>query len=141
MMVHARLFAIVPGALCALGLAACAHHPQKAPTGGGLAMPVMPLAQGHIPPVPQATPDAAQAAAVLPMRIGDVSRAGRVVRVAWDAPGATSAIVAFSSDGTAFETVARTGEPDAQFVPASTHGIIRIIVTDGKRRNSLDYRI
>lgn len=101
----------------------------------------MPLAQGHIPPVASTSPPDTGDSEMIPMRVAEVRRRGRIVHVAWDAPGATQAVISFSADGSAFQTVDRTGDPAADFTASSTHGIIRIFVTDGKRRNTVEYRI
>ena len=131
---------LLVASLAALAPAACAQR-HSGPRAGALPMPVMPLAQGHIPPLATQTPGNPADAAIIPMRIAQVSRRGRMLRLAWDAPGATSAVVSFSADGTAFRTMSRTVEPMTQFAPPAPHGIIRIFVTDGKRRNTVDYRI
>lgn len=122
-------------------LAGCARHAGRPlRSGQEMTLPVLPLALSHIPPVPTATPQPSDTDTI-PMRIDRVIRHGRLVRVAWDAPGATQAVVSFSVDGATFRTVTRTTDPLARFALASPHGIIRIFVTDGKRRNTEDYRI
>lgn len=127
--------------LAALGMSACVQAHHVGTRAGSLSVPIMPLAQGHIPPLPAQVPSASGSQTVIPMRIAQVSRRGRTLRVTWDAPGATSAIVSFSPDGSAFRTMGRTAEPAAEFTLPAAHGIIRVFVTDGKRRNAADYRI
>lgn len=133
-----RLWPIV-GAGAALALCACSHRPALK-SSQQMPIPIMPLAAGHIPPLASSEPQQPNDA-YIPMRVAGVYRSGRVVHVAWDAPGATQAVISFSADGSAFQTVGRTDEPLAQFAPATPHGTIRIFVTDGKRRNTVDYRI
>lgn len=133
------LLLVLLGAGAALGIGACSRRPGPK-ISAPVSIPIMPLAQGHIPPLASSAPQR-PADAIIPMRIAGVHRSGPVVYVAWDAPGATQAVISFSPDGAVFRTVRRTNEPLAEFKPPAPHGIIRVFVTDGKRRNSVDYRI
>lgn len=138
-----RHLTTIAAAALACMLPACVQNHASKPRGadgGGLSIPIMPLAQGHIPPVWTPRPAGAQDA-WLPIRIAGVSRRGRALHITWDAPGATKAIVWFSADGSTFRLLARTGEPAAEFVPRAPHGIIRVYVTDGKRHGSADYKL
>lgn len=75
------------------------------------------------------------------MRLDEVQWRGVSLHVAWEAPGATNALVSFSTDGAQFRTIAQTGDPFADVIPSAKHGVIRVFVTDGKRHNVIQYRI
>ena len=89
--------------------------------------------------MPSATP--ASEPESLPVQVDAIARRGALIKVTWDAPDAISATILFASSGADFHPVLTTREPEATFRPPSSHGVVRIAVTDGRHWAYADARI